>query len=416
MALEEIRARVRVLRPLLIAAFVALYLVVGAAPSWKAVSRSDSARDYATYHYAVQQAWEGGDPYETRGLSKRARDEGTRKSVHPYFYPPPFLAGMLWAVPLDLKTAYQGSFWINQVSLLGLGFVFWRWLRAPWLLLAFLLATFSPIPDSAKMGQANLVVLLLASLGLWRSNGWLLSAAAMAKMSPALYLVQFALRRSWKVVGTAVAGAVLSSVAVLWLVPFDTQWTFYTEILPGFSKGDYHGLRVPITLPANHSVADLYNQLFGPGKFSLPPAAALATSLTNLALLAGVAWLGRHRRDTLGEAGLAGALTVLLTIAPVYTYEHHLVLLVLPFAVVGTAWLQGRLPRWGLAVLLPTYALVAQPLGALRQLQKQAPEELSWFFQESKFFGELGLLALCLWVLLASPRLRSPETASAPAS
>ena len=87
-------------------------------PAWKKVSGVKHARDYATYHYAVQEALDGGDPYVKRALSQRGRDEGTRKSVHPYFYPPPFLLLTLWAAPLSLTAGYKLFFWMNQAFLI----------------------------------------------------------------------------------------------------------------------------------------------------------------------------------------------------------------------------------------------------------------------------------------------------------
>ena len=156
----------RLVRPILLAALLALYLVGGLLPSWEAVRTDRQARDYATYHYAVQEAWDGGNPYETKNLHARSKAEHTRPNVHPYFYPPPFLAGMLWAVPLSLEQGYRASFWLNQLVIIGLLAVFRRWLKAPWLLLALLLATYAAIPDNAKMGQANAVVMLMAAAGL----------------------------------------------------------------------------------------------------------------------------------------------------------------------------------------------------------------------------------------------------------
>jgi hypothetical protein len=85
------RARAAALRPALLLGLGALWVALGLWPAWRSVQASRSARDYASYHYAVQEALDGGDPYDTAALSARARAEGTRDEVHPYFYPPPFL-------------------------------------------------------------------------------------------------------------------------------------------------------------------------------------------------------------------------------------------------------------------------------------------------------------------------------------
>ena len=394
-------------RQVLVVALVLFALGVQLWPAWKKVSSVKHARDYATYHYAIQEAVEGGDPYVKRALSRRAKDEGTRSSVHPYFYPPPFLLLMLWAVPLTLEHGYRLFFWLNQAALLGALYCMRRWFAPSLLVLAFAAATLSPIADNAKMGQANLLVLLIALVGLYRRSGALLSLSAMAKMSPALYLAWWAAQRHWRPVLTAILGAILLSLIALPLVDLPVQIKFYTEILPGFSSGRYHGLTVPITLPANHSIPDLYNQLWpGETDHELSARAKQAASMTSLALLGGLTWLSRRRRDALGQANIAGAFTTLLLITPVYTYEHHLVLMLLPSVTLGAAMEAGRIPRswWPLAGL--AYFFVAWPLFWLRDAQDLVPAA-HWWLQESKFIGIVIIGLLCL-----SAALRSPESSS----
>ena len=386
---------------------VALLLFAAGAqlvPAWMNVSKAKHGRDYATYHYAVQEVLDGGDPYVTKSLSRRARAEGTRKSVHPYFYPPPFLWLMLWSGFLSLSAGYKLFFFMNQAFLVGSMWCMRRWFAPSAVVMAFVVATLYPIADNAKMGQANLMVLLIALVGLWRRSGETLSLAAMSKMSPALYLAWWAAQRHWRGVFGAIAGAVLLSVVTLPLVNFETQLNFYTKILPGFSSGQYHGLTVPITLPANHSIPDLYNQLWpGETKHVLSPLAQRAASLTSLGLLAVLTWLARSVRDPLGQANIAGAFTVLLLITPVYTYEHHLVLMVMPAVALGAAIEAGRIPRVWWPVVGLSYFSVAWPLFWLRGLQDIIPAA-HWWLQESKFFGAVAIGAFCVAAALRSPR------------
>ena len=98
-----------------------------------------------------------------------------------------------------------------------------------------------------------------------------------------------------------------------------------------------------------------------------------------------------------------GAFTVLMLIAPVYTYEHHLSMMLFPAAALGTALIQGRLGRWGWWAAVPAYFFVAWPLYWLRPLQKQIPA-LRWYLQESKFFGLVALGLLCALAAWRSPR------------
>ncbi|MGB0638525.1 MAG: glycosyltransferase 87 family protein [Myxococcota bacterium] len=403
----------RRLNPFLLVLFLLAYVGISAMPAWNKVSQSKSGRDYATYHYAVAEALDGGDPYNTRALSKRARAEKTRKSVHPYFYPPPFLAVMTWANLVDLATGYRSFFWFNQLALFGCLAIFRRWFGAPWSLLGVMALSFTPITDNAKMGQANVLVMLAAVAGLWRGSGTLIGAAAMAKMSPALYLFAWASRRNWRPILAAVFFAIASSLVVLPLVNFDSQWRFYTDILPGFSSGHYHGLRVPIGLPANHSIPDLFHQYWpGSDPQTLSAPAQWGSKIVTFALLAVLTWVARIRRDALGDAGVFGACTVLLLITPVYTYEHHLVMALFPAAVVGTALLDGRLGRWGWVVALPAYFFTAWPLYWLRPAQDAVPS-LHWWLQESKFIGLFTLGVLCVFTAIRSreaPVIASSES------
>lgn len=403
------------LAPWLMLLLVLGYAVLGAWPAWKQMDSSRSGRDFATFHYGLLEAVnaEGadrGDPYETEALGRRARRAGTGKGVHPYFYPPPALLPMLWIDPpglpaLPLAQTQRIWFVVQQLSVVGVALVLWRWLATPPLLLALIVCLYSPIPDNLKMGQFNLPVLLLLVLGLWRSQGLLVGAAAMVKMSPALHLVGLAAAGRWRAVAGAVGAAIGLSLLALPLVPLETQLRFYQEVLPGFGSGHYHGLTVPITLPANHSIPDLFNQLWpGPDPHSLAPRARLASQGLVVLLVGGLAWLGRGRRDALGAANLHGALTVLMMVAPVYAYEHHLVFLLLPLAASFTALWTGRLPRAWSLILVPSYAALAWSLSSLRVAQRALPS-LDWWIQESKFFGAILVGLACVEALRRSPRL-----------
>ncbi len=403
------------LGPLLLVLVLLGYAVLGARPAWKVMNASRWGRDYATYHYGLIEAVNAGgpgrgDPYDRAAVSRRARKAGTSKAVHPYFYPPPALLPMLWIDPpglpaLSLAASLKAWFVIQQLSVAAVALVLWRWLSSPPLMLALLFCLFSPIPDNLKMGQANLPVLLLLVLGLWRGQGALVGAAAMVKMSPAVHLLGLAASGRWRAVGAAILAAILLSVLALPLVPLDTQLRFYLEVLPGFSSGEYNGLGVPITMPSNHSIPDLLNQLWpGPDDHTLDPRARFGSQGLVVLLFGVVALAGRGRWDALGLASLHGVLSVLMVLAPVYAYEHHLVFLLLPIVAAFTSWWQGRLPRAWVLLLLPAYVALAWPLSGLRDLQQSAPPALQWWLQECKFFGAVLFGLACVEVLRRSPR------------
>ena len=371
-----------------------------------AVVNNRQARDFATYHYAAVVAAEGGSPYDTAALSRAARAENTRRAVHPFFYPPPFLGLMAWDRGLSLAVAYRIWFGANLAALFGTLWALRRWLQTPWPLLVAVAATLTPIYNALIMGQANQLVLWPAVVGLATGRGLWVALAAMWKMSPALYLAGWAARRAWRPTLEAIAGAVVLSVLALAWVPLDTQLHFFLDIMPGFSSGEYHGLRVPINLPANHSIPDLFHQLWpGPDQHHLDPRAATASKLVSIALLAGLTVAGTRVRadDPVGQANLAGALTVLMVITPVYAYEHHLAWLVLPgVAAAHALWSRRIAPHWAW-LAGPAWLMSAAQLSWVRALRDALPGPLSWMVQESKFVGMLGLMVVCLVAARSRP-------------
>jgi len=399
----------RFLPALLLVLGLAGHLFLQARPALEKIEAGGAGRDYASYYYAVQVAAEGGDPYDTAALSARAAADRTRKAVHPFFYPPPFLLSAWWSRPLTLAEGYRQTFFINEAMLAGcLAAGAWG-LGVPLWAIALLLCTWTPIPDNAWMGQANLWALLPALLGLVLAErrrdraaeiaaGVLVGTAAMMKMSPALFLAWWALRGRWVPAGSAVGTAIALSGVALAVVPLDAQLRFYTEILPGFSRGDYHGLSVPISLPANHSIPDLFDRAFPSAGRLLSDSARHASAATSLGLLGLWAWFARKATDP-GAALMA--LAVLMVAVPVYTYEHHLVFLVVAMGVAaGRVAAESRHASRGTAIALWVllalcWFVLAWPLTWLRAVEKLLPAGLSWLTRESKTMGE-GLLFLLL--------------------
>jgi alpha-1,2-mannosyltransferase len=393
---------------LLIAAALVLHVVLQLGPALDRVQRSPNGRDYASYHYAVHVAADGGDPYDKAALGRAAQAEGTRKTVHPYFYPPPFLLAMAWALPLTLKQGALAMLLLNEALLAACLVLLRRAYAAPLEAIALVLAAYTPIPDNAWMGQANLMALLPALAGLALAprrpvaGGVLVGVAGMFKMSPALFLGYWILRGNWRAAASAAVTAVALSVAALPLVPLPVQLGFYTEVLPGFFAGDYHGLTVPVVMNANHSIPELFARLWpAPSPTALSADARHAGTAVNLALLGLWAWCFRRAPSRPGVASdgpAIAALTILMVVSPAYAYEHHLVFL-LPSALVAA----GVLP---VALFLPLFALMAWPLSWLDPASRAVPS-LARVFQELKFVAALGFFAALLWS--ASRHGRAPD-------
>ncbi len=403
----------RVLPWLLLACTVA-YAVQALGPWRERTWRARSGRDFASFYYAVHSAAGGLDPYDSRVLSRRARQDGTRKGgVHPFFYPPPFLLVFAWVLPLTLRSAFHALYWADHLFLLAVLLSLWRWTPRPaaLLVLAVMAVSFSPIPDNDWMGQVNLLVLacvvpglLLAERGHERWGGALVGLACMLKMSPALLVAWWLLHRRWNAVGAAVAAGLGLSLLALPLADAELQWRFYTEVLPGFGQGSYHGLTVPIDLPHNHSIPSLLHEILGGGtKTSLGPLARGISRLVGLLLLGGLAWRFRRRPgDPTSALCQAGAVVVLMLVLPVYSYEHHMVWMILPYAAAAAALASGRLGRGWWWVLVSCYLVQALPLDWLKEIYKgldalgSLRQPVYYALRESKFIAALITGLACL--------------------
>jgi hypothetical protein len=89
---------------------------------------------------------------------------------------------------------------------------------------------------------------------------------------------------------------------------------------------------------------------------------------------------------------------VLMTVLPAYTYEHHLVFLLLPVLVAASTtrpWL-----------FLPAYFFLAWPLDWLKWAQRHLPPLDDWI-RESKTLGEAAILLL-LFTARSSVRPTDP--------
>lgn len=445
-----------------------LYILTVGQTSWERTTKSAFARDYATYHYAIQVASYGGNPYHTKLLSQRGRVEGknkknieegqwvkltnrksgrvkdivteeeyhrkgimvrlengtfgrvaSRSGVHPYFYPPPSLVGMLWAKNLSLINGYLIFFLLNQVGLFASLFMLHRWLKLPVWILGIICLTFTPIPDSNSMGQVNFLVLPFLIFAMWKGSGWVLSIAAMIKMSPAILLVPYGLWKEKKMVFGAILGAIALSVLGLSLVGLDEQWYFYTKVLPQFSSGQYLGLSVGINLDGNHSIPDVFNRLYphpDPQKENVVLsllAKRLSTTVLVFSVLA-LSLLAKVTTDGFGRLCVLGAFMSLMVVTPVYAYEHHLVFMIVPIAIVAQAFRLQRIGRMWMPIAVICYVILAWKWGHLREnfhlMRKDGYPVLASFMREGKFLGCVLIGMLCVLGATGQTRTKDRES------
>ena len=294
------------------------------------------------------------------------------------------------------------------IALAGLLVLLRRWCAPPLFLLGATLALFSPLQQSFGVGQINPTIALLAAWGFSRRRAAGVAGAAWIKMSPAILLVPWVLRRQWRPLAATALVSLVFVAAALPLAAPETQLRFFTVVLPGLGAGSYNGMSVPLDLNANHSLANVFHQLLPSGSdHALSAPASALSKACSLGMLAGAALVARTRRDPLGEGLLFGALATVMVVTPAYTYEHHLVLLLPAVVAAWTAGLQGRLPRWSLGLLVAGCVGLLWPLDAFRQALRAAPE-LGWLIRESKLVGALP------WAGCASGRPTRRSRSEAP--
>ena len=389
-------------------------------PRGMTVVKENEALDFASYYYGLRVALDGANPYDLSALSARARVDGLANPVHPFFYPPPALLMFLPAAPLPLLDAAVWMYVLNNLALVAVGCALWVLLgRSKALVpaLALILITYSPIQANNQWGQVNSWVLLLVILGLIfirghrdLPGGFLLGVAAMVKISPFLFIVWMAYKRRWRVVTGAVVAAVVLTLVSLPLVAPRYQLHFYSQVLPEFQAGgNYSGLSISLHSVGIHSVPRLWH-LFFPNPASksvLSPAAAAASSLSALGL---IGWLAmalrtRHRDlevDRYRFALQAGAVMVLMVILPSFTYEHHLVFLLLPIVALAASIASGRVAIGWQIALAAAYIVLAAPRSlqqASYDLARSVPDPMGWLLRgvilEVKLVAALVLLAAC---------------------
>jgi Glycosyltransferase family 87 len=278
-------------------------------------------------------------------------------------------AAVLLALPLAYLPYRDAALVWNLSSLLmlvaslylvamGLRIPFSIWSLFP---TATLLSLCTPLLMQLHLGQLNLVILLLLT-GVWAADrsgrpllaGTCLGIAAAIKLFPGFLFLYFIMRGRWK---TVIAGAVslflLAGFTAALFGPEAYRY-YFLNVLPRVAK--FRGLW------ANASLVGFWVKLFDPPSeyprvvpiWHSPAAARLGILVSCSAILAVFAWIVR-RSKSLVEQDLAFglAVTAMLLVSPI-TWDHYLLLLLVPLAV---TWVQ--LPQSDAARVLFTAMLVA---------------------------------------------------------
>ena len=255
---------------------------------------------------------------------------------------------------------------------------------------------FVPLYNTLWECQFNLLPLLSVATGMYflrhgreASAGVALAVGTAMKLFPASLIAWLLWRRQFR---TGVA-AVLASIVFTLLSGFIVGW----DNIAGYVQ---YGLRLAnegwAIQPPNQSLFAFFARAFtvhpwGPTLVTSPELVEPLTWATRLVLLGGVAVLCWPRRFSFDLLALECSLVLvtLFLIAPT-AWEHHLVMLYVPFVVLGTRALSGRLSLSACILTIGAYILIDM-------------QGLLW----KQFVGYTSLLSLgtyamlILWAVLA---------------
>ena len=341
-------------------------LVVAAAAVWFRWKDSLPWRlyDLRVYQAGGQAVLDGVDVYSVSAGGLR-------------FTYPPFAAVLFSALAwLPDPLAIDAITCASLVGLVVMVVVARRWVPRPALAAIGLGAlALEPVVRTLVLGQVNLVLMALVMLDLFvvprRHRGWLVGLAAGIKLTPAIFVVVFALQRDWRACARA-AAAFGATVVVSWFVAPLTgpYWSGGVDLADRF--GDF------AVTPANQSLTGVLMRGFGTAE--LPATLVVAVSLVTVVAVLAVAARQHHLGSDLGVV-VSVSIGALL-VSPV-SWSHHWVWVVPALVLLVQQ-------RWLLAAWASAALFFVSPIWLLSQ---EPGRSLS--------FGVLGLLSSGSYMLWA---------------
>ncbi len=337
-------------------------------------------------------------------------------------YPPLFAVAVS---PLSRLEPAAALLWWHLLSLSMLAASWWwpwRAGTAPWPVYFCSLVmglAFLPFLETLSLGQANVLILFTWTLGTWFehrerhvTSALFFAAGTLLKLTPALVVPLFLLRRNWKWLAAYIGfSALLLTVSVL-QVGWENHRVYLTRILPVISAGvpGFNSKSFP-TLLYNIHLGYVWDEASpvaspSPGLSLLLKAGCLSVLMPVLFL----AW--RFQRPDNLTRELVAMAAVALAISPI-SWRHHFVLLLLP---ISYLWAKLSDRDWAALGLLSACTLI---VGTPYVLFLQAHIHAAGIGLVLAALVPLCTVALAL-LCLARPRERTadewPSLAESPAA
>ena len=324
-----------------------------------------------------------------------------------YIYPPSFA---LLIAPLGLLAeGAAAAIWIalQQAALAVAIVVVVRWLRPTrWAVVALLVATLSfyPLWVDAVQAQANLLVLLLVTVGVVGilkdrpAFGLAIGVAAALKLTPIILVIWLLLDRRFRAAAFVLAGLTILTLAGA-LLRFQDTMAYFRQVLPALASGT--------AFYANQSLAGVLGRTVSANPYTQPwinlPWVSLLLIAAAIILVA--CWWWQTRRQS--APSRAVAFIPLVPLLSSVTWSHHLVI-VLPLLWLSVIALGQRdwpaLPTAALAGILLLFSVVPRlPAGpAFGQTGFRAAQTMDpvvFIAANTVFFATLILFFSAPWLL-----------------
>jgi hypothetical protein len=231
----------------------------------------------------------------------------------------------------------------------------------------------SPIRTQIAQGQWNAPLLLLLTLA-WAAErrghpglaGLCVGTAVMLKLFPILFLAHFAVRRRRRAVITGCLSIALLSLATAGVLGVDAYRDYARRVMPSLDefRSGWDNASISAFWMKNFSSGATHYGLFVEPVVRAPGLARAGIVVSCLSVLAATLYLVREsgpgQRDerACGDLGFALTMTAMLLLTPI-CWDHYLLLLALPLALI---WIHlGRSPLERLGFLVLVAAVWAGP-------------------------------------------------------
>ena len=390
---------------ILLAFYAARFLLPLLAP------QAPRADDFQDYLFAAQQITVGGDPYADFIRNHVPWDWSLSSG---YLYPPAFAVTLIPLTWISNDLAVRIWLLVIQAAVLASLVIIYRVIgsprRAEMLAVVAVLTTFFPLANTVFAGTMNSLLLLLLT-GAWACwlrrrdvvSGALVGIAAIFKLFPLALLPYLVWRRHWKLVA-AVSLTGLGGLAVgLVVTSLDHNIYYFRDMLPHLAAGT--GYR------ENQSLAGFTARICQPSTADAGGSAGWCGRLLDWPLMLLLLAIVLRATSRAARSGLEFALAVsALPLISSVTWSFHLVILILPIALLIRLAFSGALSRaagrvliaaWLCFSVLPAfhYLLIVHPLPHWPGVLDVMPMGLTRLTGEAYFIGTVIIFA-SVWVAL----------------